>query len=204
MLFTNYKNSGRLVVTESGFPTLDILQDAKNLWNIQLIATQHGSTAHLPVSHAENIKTAKVFGQGFSKSLHCGVINLTHLNDNNVVVFLDNDIPSGRETWNTIDVNKGEDEVVIHVRKLGEIYREVYCWLIEQISNYHTTRLTFKVLGSKVECSVAYVKLTKRLLERLTKDCVFTLANLALQEMVAYKALSALRLFQSGMPCSRS
>ena len=140
-LLTDYKDRGRQVVMDSGFPTMKLMTDSKDLWSTRLIATQRGRTAHLPASHADNIKTTKTFARGFSKSLHCGFVNLTYWNDNNAVVFLDNDVNSGRETWNTIEVNQGEDDVVIHVPKVGEIYREVYGWVDrtnQQLSYYNT------------------------------------------------------------------
>ena len=127
-LLTDYKDRGRQVVVDSGFPTVKLMTDSEDLWRTRLIATQRGRTAHLPTSHAD-IKTTKTFARGFSKSLHCGFVNLTYWNDNNAVIFLDNDVESGRETWNTIEVNQGEDDVVIHVPKVEEIYREVYGWV---------------------------------------------------------------------------
>ena len=35
---------------------------------------------------------------------------VTYLNDNNVVTFLDNGIPSRREQWDTMEVNKEQTE----------------------------------------------------------------------------------------------
>ena len=90
------KNRGRLVVMDSGFPTFKLMVDAKEQWNTRLISTQRGNTAHLPKSHKENLRSAKAFVRGYSKSLHSGSINITYWNDNNVVVFLDNDIESDR------------------------------------------------------------------------------------------------------------
>ena len=140
-LLTDYKDRGRPVVMDSGFPTVKLTTDSKDIWRTRLIATQRGCTAHLPASHADNMKTTKTFARLFSKSLHCGFVNLTYWNDNNAVVFLDNDVESGRETWNTIEVNQGEDDVVMHVPKVGEIYREVYGWVErtnQQLSYYNT------------------------------------------------------------------
>ena len=140
-LFTDYKDRGWQVVMDSGFPTGKLMTNSKDLWRTRLIATQRGRTAHLPASHADNIKTTKTLALEFSKSLHCGFIHLTYWNDSNAVVFLDNDVESGRKTWNTIQVNQGEDDVVIHVPKVGEIYREVYGWVDrtnQQLSYYNT------------------------------------------------------------------
>ena len=86
------KNHGRLVVMDSGFPSFKLMVDAKEQWNARLISTQRGNTAHLPKSHKENQTSAKAFVRGYSKCLHSGSINITYWNDNNVVVFLDNDI----------------------------------------------------------------------------------------------------------------
>ena len=54
---------------------------------------------------------------------------------------MDNDMKSGQEAWNTIEGNQGENKVVIHVPKVGEIYREVYGWVAktnQQLSYYNT------------------------------------------------------------------
>ena len=140
-LLTNFKDSGRLVVMDSGFPTMKLVRDANNLWNTRLISTQRGRTAHLPSNHRQNLISAKVFARGFSKTLHCSFVHVTYWNDNNVVVFLDNDIKSGKESWNTIAVNQGRDQVAIHVPEVATLYREMYGWVDrsnQQLSYYNT------------------------------------------------------------------
>ena len=125
---------GRLVVMDSGFPTIKLLEDAKHLWGTRMIATQRGNTAHLPTNHADYVKNTKAFARGFSRSLHSeNGITLTYWNDNNSVVFLDNDIESEDEA--PITVNQGENQIAIHIPKI-----------------YHITPLNFAVLESKAEC----------------------------------------------------
>ena len=50
-LTAGLKHSGRLIVMASGFPTLKLLKDSWQLWRTQMIATQHGKTAHIPSNH---------------------------------------------------------------------------------------------------------------------------------------------------------
>eukprot|EP00794_Sanderia_malayensis_P001952 gene1952-biopygen1771 len=97
-LLQGVKGSGRLVVMDSGFPTIKLLTEARELWQIQIIATQRGNTAHLPKSN---------------KSLHCGNVSITYWNDNNVVTFIDNGVDSGREHWEPISVNQGAKKVIM-------------------------------------------------------------------------------------------
>ena len=48
---------------------------------------------------------------------------------NNVVTFLDNDIISGKEFWDTSEVNQGAEKAVIHVPEVARLYREIYGWV---------------------------------------------------------------------------
>eukprot|EP00795_Rhopilema_esculentum_P004046 gene4046-20219_t len=140
-LIENFKNEGRLVVMDSGFPTTKLMEDAKEIWGTRLIATQRGNTAHLPKTHKENIKAAKSFARGFSKTLSNGQLTLTYWNDNNVVIFLDNDISSGREFWDTLEVKQGAVNQVIHMPEVAKLYREIYGWVDrsnQQLAYYST------------------------------------------------------------------
>ena len=89
------KNSGKLVVMDSGFPTLKLMKDSWQLWRTQMIATQRGNTAHMPSNHKVHLKKVKKFVQGFSQTLHHDNITVTYWNDNDIVTFLDNGTPSG-------------------------------------------------------------------------------------------------------------
>lgn len=120
-LLLGLKDNGRSVIMDSGFPTLKLLRDARQLWGTGIIATQRGNTAHLPLSHKENLKSAKRFVQGYSKSLHNEELTVTYWNDNNVVTFLDNGVSSGRELWEAVEVYQGANKVVIHVPKVASI-----------------------------------------------------------------------------------
>eukprot|EP00794_Sanderia_malayensis_P001103 gene1103-biopygen337 len=139
-LISEFKDSGRLVVMDSGFPTIKLMEDAKNKWHTRLIATQRGNTAHFPCSHKDNLRSARQFVRGFSKSLHKGFLNITYWNDNNVVVFLDNDIKSGQQYWEPVEVNQGREKVIIHMPRVAALYREMYGWVDrtkQQLSYYN-------------------------------------------------------------------
>ena len=160
-LTAGLKNSGRLVVMDSGFPTLKLMNDSWQLWRTQMIATQHGNTAHMPSNHKVHLKKAKKFVRGFSQTLHHDNITVTYWNDNNVVTFLDNGIPSGREHWDTMEVNQGADREIIHVPKVAELYKEIYGWVDrgnQQLSYYYTefrsVRKQNRVLDSLIEMYV--------------------------------------------------
>lgn len=131
-LIQDYKNQGRLLVIDSGFPTINLLRDAKLLWGTRVIATQRGNTSHLPKSHAANVKTAKSFARGYSKTLHSNEgITLTYWNDNSPVTFLDIE----PETEVPIVVNQGRDQIAINVPTVAKLYREMYGWVDR--SNQH-------------------------------------------------------------------
>ena len=51
---------GRLVIMDNGFPTIHLLKDAASLWNMRIIATQRGNTAHIPSRHKEFMASTKV------------------------------------------------------------------------------------------------------------------------------------------------
>ena len=99
--------------------------DARLLWETQIIATQRGNMKHLPISHKENQSLAKRFVRGFSKTLHHQFLTITYWNDNNAVTFLDNGVASGREFWDTIDVNQGSERPIIHVPLVAQLYRKI-------------------------------------------------------------------------------
>ena len=126
-----------------------------------MITTQRGNTAHMPSNHKVHLKRAKKFVGGFSQALHHDNITVTYWNDNNVVTFLDNGIPSGREHWDTMEVNQGADREIIHVPKVAELYKEIYGWVDRgnQQLSYHNTefrsvRKQNHVLDSLIEMYV--------------------------------------------------
>ena len=113
---------GRLVVMDSGFPTIKLLKDSAKLWNTRIIATVRGNTAHLPKNHGSFMKKAKSFVRGYSQSLHHENLHLKYWNDNNAVYFLYNDLDSSRDNWTSIDVN-GQ---AIHTPQSVTLYRQIY------------------------------------------------------------------------------
>ena len=96
LLLTDVIGKGKLVAMDSGSPTLCLLRDATDDWNTSIIATQAGNTAHLPAKHSMFKSRCKKYCHGFSETLHNGDLMVTYWNDNNSVVFLDNDLKSGR------------------------------------------------------------------------------------------------------------
>lgn len=154
-LIVGLKDESRLVVMDNGFPTVKLLKDARELWKTKVIATQRGNTAHLPKSHKTNVKKTKEFVRGFSKSLHCGNLSITYWNDNNAVTFLDNGVPSGREHWETIEVNQGAKKAVIHVPHVAKVYKEVYGWVDrsnQQLAYYNSEVRSIRKQSRVLDC----------------------------------------------------
>ena len=81
--------------------------------------------------------------RGYSKTLHHQFLTVTYWNDNNAVTFLDNRIASGRDFWETINVNKGPDRSIIHVPLVPHLYREIYGWVdrSNQQMSYYSSEL---------------------------------------------------------------
>ncbi len=68
-------------------------------------------------------------------------MNITYWNDNNAVVFLANDIQAGQHYWETIKVNQGRENVIIHISRVAVLYLEIYGWMDrtnQQLSYYNT------------------------------------------------------------------
>ena len=76
-LTAGLKNSGRLGVMDSGFPTLKLIKDSWQLWRTQMITTQRGNAAHMPSNHKVHLKKAKKFVRRFSQALHHDNITVT-------------------------------------------------------------------------------------------------------------------------------
>ena len=128
-----------------------------------MIVTQHGSTAHMSSNYKVHLKKAKrKIVRGFSQTLRHDNITATYWKDNNVVTFLDNGIPSGRENWDTMEVKQGADKEIIHVPKVAELYKEIYGWVDRgnQQLSYHNTEFGSvckqnRVLDSLIEMYVS-------------------------------------------------
>ena len=158
-LIEAHKNQGKMLVLDSGFPTLPLIEDAKKVWNTSIVATQRGKTAHFPCRHAEFVKKAKNFARGYSKTLHKDFVTITYWNDNNAVCFFDNDIDSRQESWETMSVrNREGNEVGVHIPRVAALYRSVYGWVDrcnQQLAYYNaefrTVRKQNRVLDSLIE-----------------------------------------------------
>ena len=46
-LLDPHKGNGKLLVIDNGFSTIQLLEDARQMWNTQVVATQRVKTAHL-------------------------------------------------------------------------------------------------------------------------------------------------------------
>ena len=114
---------------DSGFPTLCLLRDAKDDWNTSIITTQAGNTAHFPAKHFMFKSRCKKYCRGFSETLHNGDLTVTYWNDNNSVVFLHNDLESGRENWGFIETQDKRNHIKIYVAKVAQLYRSMYGWV---------------------------------------------------------------------------
>ena len=158
-LLDPHKRKGKLLVLDNGFPTVKLLEDAKQMWNTKIVATQRVKTAHFAARHQKFMKQTKNFARGFSKSLHHDFLTITYWNNNNAVCFMDNDMDSSRDTWETILVkNRNGGETAVHIPKVASQYRSVYGWVDscnQQLSYYNTecrsVRKQSRVLDSLME-----------------------------------------------------
>ena len=126
------------------------------------MATQRGNTAHFPSRHSAFTKQTKNFARGYSKCLHKGSVTITYWNDNNAVCFVDNDIDSSRETWETTGCrNRHGEETGVHIPRVAAHYRSVYGWVDrcnQQLAYYNaefrSVRKQNRVLDSLLEMYV--------------------------------------------------
>ena len=68
-LIHDLKGMGKTVTMDSGFPALKLLKDAKEEWNIAIVATLRGHVAHLPSEHGLFKSRCKSFVRGYSQAL---------------------------------------------------------------------------------------------------------------------------------------
>ena len=125
-LIHDVKGMGKTVTLDTGFPTLKLLKDAKEEWNTAIVATLRGNVAHLPSKHGLFKSRCKSFVRGYSQTLYNGDITLTYWNDNNAVCVVDNNIESGKEHWELIEVKGKSDRLVIHIPKVAAHYKDTY------------------------------------------------------------------------------
>ena len=103
--------------------------------------------------------TPRNFARGYSRTLHIDFVTITYWNDNYAVCFVDNDIDSRQESWETMSVRKREgNEVGVHIPRVAALYRSVYGWVdrCNQQLAYHnaefrTVRKQNRVLDSLIE-----------------------------------------------------
>eukprot|EP00112_Aurelia_sp_Birch-Aquarium-sp1_P002790 Seg13080.1 transcript_id=Seg13080.1/GoldUCD/mRNA.D3Y31 product="hypothetical protein" protein_id=Seg13080.1/GoldUCD/D3Y31 len=105
-----HENQGKMLVLDSGFPTLS-LKEVQRTSGIPALC-QHNRGKQLsshPVMLTLLIKV-KNFARCYSKTLYKGFVTITYWNDNNAVCFVDNDIDSRQESWETTSVINREGD----------------------------------------------------------------------------------------------
>ena len=118
---------GKLLVIDNGFLITQLLEDAKQMWNTNVVAMQRGKTTHFPARHQTFLKQTTNVARVFSESLHHDFLTITYWNHNNAVCFMDNDKDSSRDTWETIAVkNRNGEKTAVHIPKVASKYRYVY------------------------------------------------------------------------------
>ena len=156
-LIHDVKGMGKTVTMDSGFPTLKLLKDAKEEWNTAIVATLRGNVAHLPSKHGLFKSRCMSFVRGYSQTLYNGDITLTYWNDNNAVCVVDNNIESGEEHWELIEVKEKRDRLVIHVPKVAAHYKDTYGWVDrtnQQLSYYNTEHRTIRKQGRVLDSMI--------------------------------------------------
>ena len=113
---------------------------------------------HLPSRFCDMKSSSKRWICGFSRSLHNEGLNITFWNDNNAVVFLDNDLESAQENWNQIETPSGESRLSVYAPLVAQIYWENYGMVDRpnQPGSYHvidrrTVRKQNRVLFDGIE-----------------------------------------------------
>ena len=99
--------SGRLIVIDSAYVTTVLFKEVKSKWNLRMKGTLRASTAHLPSNFSAIKSRATRWIRGYSETLHHECLNITFWNDSNAVSFLDNDLVSGRATWEQYETQTG-------------------------------------------------------------------------------------------------
>ena len=141
-LLDPHKGKDKLLVIDNGFPAIQLLENAKQMKNTKVVATQRGKTVRLPARHQMFLKQTKNFARDFSKSLHHDFLTITYWNDSNALCVTDNDTDSSSDTWGTIAVKtRNGEKTAVHNSKAASQYRSVYGWVDrrnQQLSYYNT------------------------------------------------------------------
>ena len=141
-LLDPHKGKGQLLVLDNGFPTVKLLEDAKQMWNMKICCYTKGQNSPFSCKASKVHEADKEFCSWFLK-IPASRFPHHHLwNDNNAVCFMDNDMDSSRDTWKTILVkNRNGGETAVHILKVASQYRSVYGWVDscnQQLSYYNT------------------------------------------------------------------
>ena len=114
-----------------------------------------GKRTHLPSK--QGLFKCKSFVRGYSKTLYNGDITLTYWNDNNAACIVKNNIESGEEHWELIEVKGKSDRPVIHVPKVAAHYKDTYGWVHrtnQQLSYYNTEHRAIRKQGKILESMI--------------------------------------------------
>ena len=123
---SDIKGSGRTVVLDSAYVTILLFRAAATVWKTKMVSTIGKQLKHLFSRFSDMKSNSKRWMCGFSQSLHNEELNITFSNDNNDVVFLDNDLESTRENWKQIETQSGESRLSVYAPLVVPIYREHY------------------------------------------------------------------------------
>ena len=100
----------------------------------------------------------KKYCRGFSETLHNGDLTVTYWNDNNSVVFLDNDLESGWENWGFIETQDKRNRIKTYAPEVAQPYRSMYGWVYRSnqalsycSTEYRTRRKQNRVLDCITE-----------------------------------------------------
>ena len=157
-LTAEVKGLGKTIVMDSSFPTLSLVEDAREKWNTPIVLTQRGNVAHLPSKHSTFKKRCKLFIRGYSMALYHQGVTLTYWNDNNAVCFLLNNVESREDNWQLIEAHNKGEQIINHIPKVAAIYRETFGRVDrtnQGLAYYHTEHRTVRkqnrVLDSTAE-----------------------------------------------------
>ena len=108
----NVIGSGRLIALDSVYVTTVLFKDAKSKWNLRNFSAIKSRATH--------------WIRGYSETRHHECLNITFWNDSNAVAFLDNDLVSGRATWEQIETQTGPTKLKTFAPKAAATYRRNY------------------------------------------------------------------------------
>ena len=107
----------------------------KNEWNKSIVATEKENTAHLPTKHSVLKSRWENYLRGFSETLDSEELTVTYWNDNNAMMFLDNDLGSGREYWDFIKKQDKNNRIKIYAPKVAQSSLPANVWMGRQVQS---------------------------------------------------------------------